>query len=68
MRDTSACADCLVSFVLRDDPSEVDPADESAVPAPHDESLVLQPAEALAVGRLARAGLVPALRHEAAVP
>lgn len=76
MQHTSACDDCLVTFVLsghqragsssaaaqRQDRPPADPTSERA------EVLVLDPDEALAVGRLARAGLVPALRHEVAVP
>lgn len=64
MQHSSACDDCLVTFVLSGD-------DRSRAPSPADpapEVLVLEPAEVLAVDRLARAGLVPALRHEVAVP
>lgn len=57
MQHTSACDDCLVTFVCSDHERGVSPS-----------ALELDAAEIVAVGRLARAGLVPALRHEAAVP
>lgn len=48
MRETSACADCVVSFVVSRDPGE---------------ALVIDVEEARAVRMLATAGLVPGLRH-----
>jgi hypothetical protein len=48
MRGTVACQDCVVTFVCR--------------PTGHGR-VVLDAAEALAVGRLSAAGLVPGLRH-----
>ena len=50
MNGTEACADCLVSFVVGREPGE---------------ALVIDVAEARAVRLLARAGLVPVLRHRA---
>jgi len=47
MRDTSACSDCLVTFICGREP---------------DTALVLEADEALAMRRLAHAGLVPHLR------
>lgn len=55
MRRTPACADCVVTFVLRDD----------ALPDRHDD-LVLDDDQARVVSLLGRAGLVPTLRFEAA--
>ena len=52
MQCTSACADCVVTFVLRADGEP-------------DEELVLDHAEIRAVRLLARAGLVPDLRYRA---
>lgn len=46
---TSACGECVVSFLLEHDPEE---------------AVVIDAAEARAVRLLQRAGLVPALRHE----
>ena len=72
MQSTSACDDCLVTFVL----DGVECADREHQRHPHDDSvtspttervaepLVLDEVEAVAVRRLVRAGLVPALRHE----
>ncbi len=48
LRDTSACDDCLVSFVLNRDP---------------DDAVVVDVEEARAMRMLSRAGLVPGLRH-----
>lgn len=50
-KDTSACDECLVSFVLSRDP---------------DDAVVLDVAEARALRMLSGAGLVPALRHSVA--
>ena len=50
MRDTDTCADCVVSFVISADPSEV---------------LVVDLAELRAIRLLGEAGLVPRLRHRA---
>lgn len=47
LRETEACADCLVSFVLGRDP---------------DDAVVVDADEARALRSLSRAGLVPALR------
>ena len=49
-RDTEACGDCLVSFVLGRDP---------------DDAVVVDVEEARAMRLLSRAGLVPELRHSA---
>ena len=49
LEGSSACDDCVVSFLL-----ERDPAD----------AVVIDAAEARAVRLLQRAGLVPELRHE----
>jgi len=48
LRDSAACDDCLVSFVLARDP---------------DDAVVVDVEEARAMRMLARAGLVPGLRH-----
>jgi hypothetical protein len=48
LRGTSACDDCLVTFVLGRDP---------------DDAVVVDAAEARALRLLSGAGLVPALRH-----
>lgn len=48
MQGGSACDDCLVSFILREDPSD---------------AVVIDAEEARAVRMLARGGLVPRLRH-----
>ena len=50
MAGTSACDDCVVSFILRREPGE---------------ALVIDAEEERAVRMLARAGLVPRLRHVA---
>ena len=51
LRETSACEDCLVSFVLGRDP---------------DDAVVVDAAEARALRLLCGAGLVPQLRHSQA--
>ncbi|HUO49906.1 MAG TPA: hypothetical protein VMU09_13835 [Acidimicrobiales bacterium] len=48
LQGTNACEDCLVSFVLGRDP---------------DDAVVIDAEEARAVRSLARAGLVPTIRH-----
>jgi hypothetical protein len=48
MHDTDVCADCVVTFVVGREPGE---------------ALVIDAAEERAVRMMARAGLVPALRH-----
>jgi hypothetical protein len=50
MRDTDACGDCVVSFLIDHNP---------------DEAVVLSLEEARAVKLLANAGMVPTLRHRA---
>ena len=50
MQDTPTCADCVVTFICGREP--------------HD-AIVIDAAEARAVRLLARAGLVPDLRHTA---
>ena len=50
MQHTDTCADCVVSFVISDDPGE---------------SLVVDVAEMRAIRLLGEAGLVPCLRHRA---
>ena len=47
MRDTDACSDCVVSFLLERDP---------------DDAVVIDADEARAMRMLERAGLLPALR------
>lgn len=49
MRDTSACDDCVVTFLCGREPGE---------------GIVIDAAEARAVRLLNRAGLAPRLRHE----
>jgi hypothetical protein len=51
MRHTSACDDCVVTFVVGREPGE---------------ALVIDVEEQRAVRALTRAGLVPGLRHRAA--
>jgi hypothetical protein len=51
LRGTTACEDCLVSFVLDRDP---------------DDAIVVDVREARALRMLSGAGLVPRLRHSAA--
>lgn len=51
MRDTSACRDCVVTFICDRDPHQ---------------PLVIDRAEGDAVRMLGRAGLVPRLRHATA--
>ena len=48
MRDTDVCGDCVVTFVVGREPGE---------------ALVIDAAEERAVRLMARAGLVPELRH-----
>ena len=48
LRESSACEDCLVSFVLGREP---------------DDAVVVDVEEARAMRMLTRAGLVPGLRH-----
>jgi hypothetical protein len=48
MRDTSACDDCVVTFICNREP---------------DEAVIIDVAEERAVRMLIRSGLVPALRH-----
>jgi hypothetical protein len=50
MQHTSACEDCVVTFVLNREPGD---------------ALVIDAEEARAVRLLADAGLLPQLRHEA---
>ena len=50
MHDTDTCADCVVSFVISNDPGE---------------ALVVDLAEMRAIRLLGEAGLVPRLRHRA---
>jgi hypothetical protein len=50
LRDTDACADCLVTFLLEREP---------------DDAVVIDADEARAVRMLERAGLVPTLRFTA---
>jgi hypothetical protein len=51
MNGTDACSDCMVSFLVRRSPGD---------------AVVIDVAEERAVRMLARAGLVPQLRHERA--
>jgi len=51
MQQTAACADCVVSFIVGREPGD---------------AVIIDVAEARAVRLLARAGLVPDLRHEPA--
>ena len=52
MQKTSACDDCLMSFVCGD---------------PHETAVVFDLAEQRAVRLLANAGMVPTLRHRAVI-
>jgi len=49
MQDTDVCGDCVVSYIVGREPGD---------------AVVIDVAEARAVRLLARAGLVPDLRHE----
>jgi hypothetical protein len=49
MRATTACQDCVVTYICRRDP---------------DDALIIDAAEERAVRLLGRAGLVPHLRHQ----
>ena len=49
MRDSTACDDCLVTFIAGREP---------------DDALVIDVAEARAVRLLSRAGLIPQIRHQ----
>ena len=49
MQGTSACGDCVVTFICNREP---------------DEAVIIDVAEARSVRMLAEAGLVPALRHQ----
>jgi hypothetical protein len=51
LQHTDACADCIVTFVLRREPND---------------AVVVDVAEARAIRMLGRAGLVPELRHPGA--
>lgn len=51
MQQTEACADCVVTFIVGREPGD---------------AVIIDVAEARAVRLLARAGLVPELRHEPA--
>jgi hypothetical protein len=48
MRHTSACDDCVVTFICNREP---------------DEAVIIDVAEERALGRLIKSGLVPQLRH-----
>ena len=50
MQHTEACTDCVVTFIVGREPGD---------------AVIIDVAEARAVRLLARAGLVPDLRHEA---
>lgn len=52
MQHTSACEDCMVSFIVRREPGE---------------AVVFDVAEARALRSLSKAGLVPGLRHRTRV-
>jgi hypothetical protein len=52
MRDTSTCDDCVVSFIVDREPGD---------------AVVIDVTEERAVRMLARAGLVPELRHRSVV-
>jgi hypothetical protein len=51
MRATSACGDCVVTFIVNRDPGD---------------AIVIDVDEARALRELARAGMVPTLRHREA--
>jgi hypothetical protein len=53
MQGTSACDDCVVTFICGREP---------------DDALIVDAAEERAVRLLGRSGLVPLLRHERRVP
>jgi hypothetical protein len=52
MQGTTACGDCVVTFIVNREP---------------DDAVIIDVAEARAVRMLSEAGLVPQLRHQPAV-
>jgi hypothetical protein len=64
MRETDACADCVVTFLFRE-ASEEDENDELAHIGTESMAVVFDISEIRAMRALAEAGLVPTLRHRA---
>jgi hypothetical protein len=64
MRETDACADCVVTFLFQE-ASEEHENDESAHIGAESMAVVFDISEIRAMRALAEAGLVPTLRHRA---
>jgi hypothetical protein len=64
MRETDACADCVVTFLFQE-ASEEDENDELAHIGAESMAVVFDISEIRAMRALAEAGLVPTLRHRA---
>ncbi|CAB4813879.1 unannotated protein [freshwater metagenome] len=64
MRETDACADCVVTFLFQE-PSEETENDESCQVGAESIAVVFDISEIRAMRALAEAGLVPTLRHRA---
>lgn len=71
MAGTDACADCLVPFLLGDEPATADTAGTTSAtptPAPRPESVALDAGEVVTLRLLQQAGLAPELRHPRHAP
>ncbi len=64
MRETDACADCVVSFLFQEASEEYE-NDESCQVGAESMAVVFDISEIRAMRALAEAGLVPTLRHRA---
>ena len=64
MRETDACADCVVTLLFQE-PSEEMENDESCQVGAESMAVVFDISEIRAMRALAEAGLVPTLRHRA---
>ena len=64
MRDTSACVDCVGTFLFREDPETAD-MDQSIEVGAETTAIIFDIDEIRAMRALAEAGLVPTLRHRA---
>jgi hypothetical protein len=66
LQATSACDDCVVSFLCAADPADCEPPGAScfSVPDTEGDAIIIDAAEARAVRMLQQAGLLPRLRFE----
>ena len=64
MRETDACADCVVTFLFQEASGETE-NDESCQVGAESMAVVFDISEIRAMRALAEAGLVPTLRHRA---